>query len=130
MCQITYQESYRVCVLVLHDWCLKCQPLSPKCGFSVLSIVRGFGLIVVEEKIEMVLLICMCSSFDALSLLHPNPGSQTPRDKVQCVLRTCSTIMNLLSLASEGNVPGADDFVPVLVYILIKVILSFSILPS
>uniref|UniRef100_UPI00358F9C0F LOW QUALITY PROTEIN: GTPase-activating protein and VPS9 domain-containing protein 1-like n=1 Tax=Myxine glutinosa TaxID=7769 RepID=UPI00358F9C0F len=45
---------------------------------------------------------------------------KTPRDKVQCVLRTCSTIMNLLSLASEGNVPGADDFVPVLVYILIK----------
>ncbi|XP_078459628.1 GTPase-activating protein and VPS9 domain-containing protein 1 isoform X2 [Lampetra planeri] len=45
---------------------------------------------------------------------------KTPRDKVQCILRTCSTIMNLLSLANEDSVPGADDFVPVLVYVVIK----------
>ncbi|XP_069744384.1 GTPase-activating protein and VPS9 domain-containing protein 1 isoform X8 [Narcine bancroftii] len=45
---------------------------------------------------------------------------KTPRDKVQCILRMCSTIMNLLSLANEDSVPGADDFVPVLVYVLIK----------
>ncbi|XP_063050724.1 GTPase-activating protein and VPS9 domain-containing protein 1 [Engraulis encrasicolus] len=44
---------------------------------------------------------------------------KTPRDKVQCILRMCSTIMNLLSLASESP-PGADDFVPVLVFVLIK----------
>lgn len=36
----------------------------------------------------------------------------------------CSTIMNLLSLANEDSVPGADDFVPVLVFVLIKVGLS------
>lgn len=29
--------------------------------------------------------------------------------------------MNLLSLANEDSVPGADDFVPVLVFVLIKV---------
>lgn len=46
---------------------------------------------------------------------------KTPRDKVQCILRMCSTIMNLLSLANEDAVPGADDFVPVLVFVLIKV---------
>ncbi|XP_076010181.1 GTPase-activating protein and VPS9 domain-containing protein 1 isoform X7 [Genypterus blacodes] len=45
---------------------------------------------------------------------------KTPRDKVQCVLRMCSTIMNLLSLANEDSVPGADDFVPVLVFVLIR----------
>ncbi|KAL2092669.1 hypothetical protein ACEWY4_012467 [Coilia grayii] len=45
---------------------------------------------------------------------------KTPRDKVQCILRMCSTIMNLLSLASDHSVPGADDFVPVLVFVLIK----------
>ncbi|KAM6431367.1 GTPase-activating protein and VPS9 domain-containing protein 1 isoform 7-T7 [Liasis olivaceus] len=45
---------------------------------------------------------------------------KTPRDKLQCVLRMCSTIMNLLSLANEDSVPGADDFVPVLVFVLIK----------
>lgn len=46
---------------------------------------------------------------------------KTPRDKVQCILRMCSTIMNLLSLANEDSVPGADDFVPVLVFVLIRV---------
>uniref|UniRef100_A0A8B9HTG6 GTPase-activating protein and VPS9 domain-containing protein 1 n=1 Tax=Astyanax mexicanus TaxID=7994 RepID=A0A8B9HTG6_ASTMX len=45
---------------------------------------------------------------------------KTPRDKVQCILRMCSTIMNLLSLANEDAVPGADDFVPVLVFVLIR----------
>ncbi|OBS72582.1 hypothetical protein A6R68_12854 [Neotoma lepida] len=45
---------------------------------------------------------------------------KTPRDKVQVILRMCSTIMNLLSLANEDSVPGADDFVPVLVFVLIK----------
>ncbi|XP_069465522.1 GTPase-activating protein and VPS9 domain-containing protein 1 isoform X6 [Ambystoma mexicanum] len=45
---------------------------------------------------------------------------KTPRDKVQCILRMCSTIMNMLSLANEDSVPGADDFVPVLVFVLIK----------
>lgn len=53
---------------------------------------------------------------------------KTPRDKVQCILRMCSTIMNLLSLANEDSVPGADDFVPVLVFVLIRVSLFF-ILP-
>ena len=46
---------------------------------------------------------------------------KTPRDKVQSILRMCSTIMNLLSLANEDSVPGADDFVPVLVFVLIRV---------
>lgn len=50
---------------------------------------------------------------------------KTPRDKVQCILRMCSTIMNLLSLANEDSVPGADDFVPVLVFVLIRVSLFF-----
>lgn len=39
----------------------------------------------------------------------------------------CSTIMNLLSLANEDSVPGADDFVPVLVFVLIKVSSSAKI---
>lgn len=46
---------------------------------------------------------------------------KTPRDKLQCVSRCATTIMNLLSMACERGVPAADDFVPVLVYVLIKV---------
>ncbi|GFN81129.1 GTPase-activating protein and vps9 domain-containing protein 1 [Plakobranchus ocellatus] len=45
---------------------------------------------------------------------------RTPKDKIQCVLRCSQTIMNLLSLASERSVPAADDFMPVLIFVLIK----------
>ncbi|XP_063878825.1 GTPase-activating protein and VPS9 domain-containing protein 1-like isoform X2 [Scylla paramamosain] len=45
---------------------------------------------------------------------------KTPGDKLQCVVRASQTIMNLLSLAHEQSVPAADDFMPVLVYVLIK----------
>lgn len=46
---------------------------------------------------------------------------KTPKDKLKCVLRCSTTIMNLLSMACERGVPAADDFIPVLVYVLIKV---------
>lgn len=75
--------------------------------------------------------ICVCESVQVYLKEAPWPSAQaeirtinaykTPRDKVQCILRMCSTIMNLLSLANEDAVPGADDFVPVLVFVLIKV---------
>jgi hypothetical protein len=51
---------------------------------------------------------------------------KTPRDKLQCVFRCATTIMNLLSMACERGVPAADDFVPVLVYVLIKVLVTLT----
>ncbi|GFR79324.1 GTPase-activating protein and VPS9 domain-containing protein 1-like [Elysia marginata] len=45
---------------------------------------------------------------------------RTPKDKIQCVLRCSQTIMNLLSMASDRSVPAADDFMPVLIFVLIK----------
>ncbi|CAH1787256.1 unnamed protein product [Owenia fusiformis] len=45
---------------------------------------------------------------------------KTPKDKLRCVLRCSSTIMNLLSMANPKSVPAADDFMPVLIYVLIK----------
>ncbi|XP_017887031.1 GTPase-activating protein and VPS9 domain-containing protein 1 isoform X1 [Ceratina calcarata] len=45
---------------------------------------------------------------------------KTPRDKLQCVFRCATTIMNLLSMATERGVPAADDMIPVLVYVIIK----------
>lgn len=50
---------------------------------------------------------------------------KTPRDKLYCVFHCCTTIMNLLSLASDRSVPAADDLIPVLVYVLIKVTVLF-----
>lgn len=49
---------------------------------------------------------------------------KTPRDKVACVIRCATTIMNLLSLAAaaaERGIPAADDFMPVFVFVIIKV---------
>ncbi|KAL2750898.1 receptor-mediated endocytosis protein 6 [Vespula maculifrons] len=45
---------------------------------------------------------------------------KTPRDKLQCVFRCATTIMNLLSMASERGIPAADDLIPVFVYVIIK----------
>ena len=49
---------------------------------------------------------------------------QTPKDKLQCVLRCSSTIMNLLSMASDRSVPAADDFMPVLIKSGVTLLLS------
>ncbi|XP_069121430.1 GTPase-activating protein and VPS9 domain-containing protein 1-like isoform X3 [Argopecten irradians] len=45
---------------------------------------------------------------------------KTPKDKLQCVQRCAATIMNLLSMANEKSVPAADDFMPVMIYVVIK----------
>ncbi|GAB0092754.1 Receptor-mediated endocytosis protein 6 homolog [Sergentomyia squamirostris] len=44
---------------------------------------------------------------------------KTPMEKVQCVVRCITSIMNLLSMASD-RVPSADDLTPVLIYVIIK----------
>ncbi|CAH8328821.1 unnamed protein product [Eruca vesicaria subsp. sativa] len=48
---------------------------------------------------------------------------KAPRDKLVCVLNCCKVINNLLlnaSIASNENAPGADEFLPVLIYVTIK----------
>ncbi|CAB3384514.1 Hypothetical predicted protein [Cloeon dipterum] len=45
---------------------------------------------------------------------------KTPKEKVQCVVDCAKTIMRLLELAHNQSTPAADDFTPVLVYVLIK----------
>ncbi|CAH1271670.1 GAPVD1 [Branchiostoma lanceolatum] len=44
---------------------------------------------------------------------------KTPNDKLRVVVRCSNIIMNLLKMANENSVPGADDFTPVLVYVLL-----------
>lgn len=49
---------------------------------------------------------------------------KAPRDKLVCILNCCKVISNLLlnaSLVSNVNPPGADEFLPVLIYVTIKV---------
>ncbi|GLT69470.1 hypothetical protein SLA2020_416180 [Shorea laevis] len=48
---------------------------------------------------------------------------KAPRDKLICILSCCKIINNLLyneTIASNGNPPGADEFLPVLIYVTIK----------
>lgn len=49
---------------------------------------------------------------------------KAPRDKLVCILNCCKVISNLLlnaSVASNENPPGADEFLPVLIYVTMKV---------
>lgn len=58
---------------------------------------------------------------------------KAPRDKLTCILNCCKVIGNLLlnaSLASKDNPPGADEFLPVLIYVTLKVQTQFFIIYS
>lgn len=48
---------------------------------------------------------------------------KAPRDKLICILSCCKVINNILiqaSIASNENPPGADEFLPVLIFVTIK----------
>nr|CAB3248270.1 GTPase-activating protein and VPS9 domain-containing protein 1-like [Phallusia mammillata] len=45
---------------------------------------------------------------------------RSPKGKLDSALRCCRAVMHLLKLADESEAPGADDFTPVLVFVLIK----------
>ncbi|KAF7816913.1 vacuolar protein sorting-associated protein 9A-like [Senna tora] len=48
---------------------------------------------------------------------------KAPRDKLVCILSCCKIISNGLiddSVTSKENPPGADEFLPVLIYVIIK----------
>ena len=45
---------------------------------------------------------------------------KAPRDKLVCVLNTCRIVTNLLSVSSGNKPAGADDFLPVLIYVVLR----------
>ncbi|KAF5190295.1 Vacuolar protein sorting-associated protein 9a [Thalictrum thalictroides] len=49
---------------------------------------------------------------------------KAPREKLVCILNCCKVINNLLlnaSITSNEHPPGADEFLPVLIYVTLKV---------
>lgn len=62
------------------------------------------------------------SAQEALSIMA---AYRTPRDKLACVVRCSQVIMDLLSVSCDSGVPTADDFTPVLVYVIVKVSSNF-----
>ena len=45
---------------------------------------------------------------------------KAPRDKLVCVLNTCRIVNNLLNTAGGNKPAGADDFLPVLIYVVLR----------
>ena len=45
---------------------------------------------------------------------------KAPRDKLVCILNTCRIINNLLNVSAGNRPPGADDFLPVLIYVVLQ----------
>nr|XP_022919979.1 receptor-mediated endocytosis protein 6 homolog isoform X1 [Onthophagus taurus] len=62
-----------------------------------------------------------CPWLPAQEALQTMAAYKTPKDKVDCVVRCATAIMDLLSLAQERGSTAADDFTPVLVYVIIMV---------
>ncbi|KAH9610085.1 hypothetical protein KSS87_009485 [Heliosperma pusillum] len=49
---------------------------------------------------------------------------KAPREKLACILNCCKVIANLLhnaAVTANENTPGADEFLPVLIYVTLKV---------
>ncbi|KAK9823919.1 hypothetical protein WJX72_006354 [[Myrmecia] bisecta] len=56
----------------------------------------------------------------AMKELHKINQYKAPRDKIVCILNCCRVINNLLHVAiQQGEARGADDFLPVLIYVVI-----------
>lgn len=55
----------------------------------------------------------------AIKELQSINGVKAPRDKLVCLLKCCKTIINLLSSAGKSS-GGADIFLPILNYVVIK----------
>eukprot|EP00891_Asterochloris_glomerata_P004098 jgi/Astpho2/4098/gw1.00063.257.1_t len=57
----------------------------------------------------------------AMKELHKINNYKAPRDKLVCILNCCRVVTNLLQAASQrgSGAVGADDFLPVLIYVVI-----------
>jgi Rab5 GDP/GTP exchange factor len=59
----------------------------------------------------------------AMSELRKMDGYKAPRDKMVCLLNCCKVISQLLNDARAANdekLPGADEFLPALIYVVLK----------
>lgn len=45
---------------------------------------------------------------------------KSPRDKIICILNCCKVVYGLLKHATDPNIQGADNFIPLLIYIVLR----------
>ena len=75
---------------------------------------EGFGMLEISDKYAV-----GAPWFPAVIELKMLNAFCSPRDKVLCIGRTCQKIVHLLKLSDPGGEQGADDILPVLIYVLI-----------
>eukprot|EP01029_Cantina_marsupialis_P003786 TRINITY_DN13812_c0_g2_i1.p1 TRINITY_DN13812_c0_g2~~TRINITY_DN13812_c0_g2_i1.p1 ORF type:complete len:716 (-),score=188.54 TRINITY_DN13812_c0_g2_i1:640-2787(-) len=52
--------------------------------------------------------------------LRRMPKVRTPGDMVRCVVRACVVVMSTLNLSRGTSRPGADEFLPAFIYVVLK----------
>lgn len=78
--------------------------------------------IIYYKTIVIVLIFFLYSQLAEKELQKIN-ALKAPREKVLCIMNCCRIINNLLlnaSISENVELGGADDFLPVLIYIIIK----------
>ncbi|KYQ90380.1 vacuolar sorting protein 9 domain-containing protein [Tieghemostelium lacteum] len=56
----------------------------------------------------------------AITELNKINTYKTPRDKLVCIYNCCKVIFMLLKSLNNNNPSGADDFLPILIYVVLK----------
>lgn len=79
-------------------------------------ITPGHKYLQIEKRMQY-----ECPWPSAQEALAVMAAYRTPRDKINCVVRCAQVIMDLLTVSCDQGVPTADDFTPVLVYVIVKV---------
>ncbi|XP_074378813.1 vacuolar protein sorting-associated protein 9A-like isoform X2 [Apium graveolens] len=76
-----------------------------------------------HHKVALIQQFIRPENLDIQPIYQNETAWLAPRDKLVCILNCCKVINNLLlnaSIASNENPPGADEFLPVLIYITMK----------
>ena len=107
----------------LPNWHQTWPPITEHFESKGISITKHHGLLLKPNwsRYDACFLIALNEiSSRFVCLLFQLAAYKTPKDKVACVARCCQTIMNLLKLSSTNSVPAADQFLPVLIFVVIK----------
>lgn len=96
------------------------------CGYKFMNLylylLPSMCFIIYYKTIVIVLIFFLYSQLAEKELQKIN-ALKAPREKVLCIMNCCRIINNLLlnaSISENVELGGADDFLPVLIYIIIK----------
>mmetsp|Transcript_16201 Transcript_16201/g.41387 ORF Transcript_16201/g.41387 Transcript_16201/m.41387 type:complete len:685 (+) Transcript_16201:495-2549(+) len=104
----------------LYDKCFRLAASDREGDELLFTHLRALSLFVKPEHLEIPNYFTNETQWGlAQKELHKINSYKAPRDKLVCILNCCRVINNLLNMTNSGPA-GADDFFPVLVYIVIR----------